>query len=254
MKHVFQSIWWWTRVLLLAIVGAYALALLSFNANARADVWYWPGRPAENTSIIALVLASFIAGGLVCTIGWALFSAWVGYRRTRELRRQRMIAEQREAVERKAAMLRIKPPPQPVIREAPKPVPPPPPPRPPEPQEPEPIIEPLVPAPPASRATVSSPPPPAEPQLAAAALAPPTTDDAAPPITVEAHRTTPFASQPIAPGAKAATDSPDIVEEPTAMRRRLPTSRGPASPATDRSPPPRPLQRTACALASAPSG
>ena len=121
MKQILQTIWWWVRVGLLLIVALYALALIWSNANQHAFVWYWPGRPAEDTSIIALALASFIAGGLVCTIGWALVSAWFSYRRNAEIRRRRSEEERRAELQRKAAMLRVKPVPQPVVRTPPPP-------------------------------------------------------------------------------------------------------------------------------------
>lgn len=223
MKQVFQTIWWWTRVGLLVVVAIYALALLAFNSNQRADVWYWPGRPAENTSIIALVLASFIAGGLVCTIGFALFSAWVGYRRTRQLRRARADQERREELQRKAAMLRVKPPPAAIVRGGPVPamasatVPATLPPAPSAEREPIPLVEPK----PSDRMMepVATPLPIAVPTAASA----PTPRDT--PIVVDAHRATPFAVQPIAgdapPVEPPATGSgqPHVIDPPTSTER-----------------------------------
>lgn len=116
MKQFLSSLWWWTRVIVLVVVGLYALALLWKNSSQTASIWYWPGRPAEETNIMALALASFLSGGLIMTIGWALGTAMVNLRRTRAARKKRAAALQREEIERKASMLRVKPAPAPIVR------------------------------------------------------------------------------------------------------------------------------------------
>lgn len=105
----------------LAVVGLYALALLWKNSSQRASIWYWPGSPAEETNMMVLALAAFVSGGLM----WGLASALLTLRRTRAARRKRAVEFQREEMERKASMLRVKPAPAPIVRPRvePKPVP-----------------------------------------------------------------------------------------------------------------------------------
>ena len=215
MKQVFQSIWWWARLGTLAVVALYVLVLLARNADQSANIWYWPGRPAESTSIIALALLSFIAGGLICTIGWALLSAWIGFRRTQEIRRKRLIAERRDEFARKAAMLRVKPAPQPTIRR-------PSPPATPASVTPEPIVEPLVPRPVAKPAPTPAVVVIAEPGVVVPAPRVELVEEGAAPIAVEAHRATPFASTPIAPGAKPQAEPLEEIEQPPADSRPQP--------------------------------
>lgn len=116
MRHFLASLWWWIRVIVLVVVGLYALALLWNNSKQSASLWYWPGRPVEETSVIALALAAFLSGGLIMTIGWALGTAMVNLRRTQAARRKRAAEMQREEIERKASMLRVKPAPAPIVR------------------------------------------------------------------------------------------------------------------------------------------
>lgn len=112
MKQLLTTVWWWTRLVILALVGLYALALLWKNSSQRASIWYWPGSPAEETNIMVLALAAFVSGGLM----WALASALLTLRRTRAARRKRSLELQREEMERKASMLRVKPAPAPIVR------------------------------------------------------------------------------------------------------------------------------------------
>lgn len=128
MKQFLASLWWWIRVLVLVTVGLYAMALLWKNSKQTASIWYWPGRPVEETNIMAFGLAAFLLGGLTLTIGWALGTATVNLRRTRAARKKRAEMLAREEMERKASMLRVKPAPTPVVRprvepRAPEPVP-----------------------------------------------------------------------------------------------------------------------------------
>ncbi len=116
MKHFLASLWWWIRVLVLVTVGLYALALLWKNSKQTASIWYWPGRPVEETSVIALAVAAFFCGGLIMTISWALFTATVNLRRTRAARKKRAEQLAREEMERKASMLRVKPAPTPMVK------------------------------------------------------------------------------------------------------------------------------------------
>jgi hypothetical protein len=192
MKQFVQSIWWWTRVAIIVVVGTYALLSLWNNTGKPVTVWYWFGR-TEDASVVALAAASFLAGGVICTTALALLTATWRYRRTRADRRERLIEERREEMARKAARLRVKPPPAPIIK---RPLPPPPPP------ENVPIVV-EVRQPPAAKI---------ERQMASLLgeeLEPP--HDA---IHVETHRATPFASTPaIDPRAKPPA-GPEIVDEP----------------------------------------
>ena len=210
---------------LIVVLSIYGLLALWNNAGKPIDVWYWFGR-TESTSIAALAVASFLAGGLVCSTFFALASATLRYRRTREHRRQRLLEEHREELSRKAAMLRVKPPPAPIVKQ----------------KELPPTNEPIIvdlreprPKPTAPPSPLSMPVPmPAATQAATPApvmVVPTTAPAAAPapvpvrveptdrpaggkaPIEVEATRATPFASTPsIAPGAKVVEPLP-IVEE-----------------------------------------
>ena len=116
MRQLIAAFWWWIRVIVLAVAGVYAFMLLWKNSGQNALIWYWPGQPAEQTNIMALTLAAFLSGGLIMTIGWALFTATVNLRRTRAVRRKRAAEMQREEIERKASMLRVKPAPAPIVR------------------------------------------------------------------------------------------------------------------------------------------
>lgn len=115
MRQLLAIIWWWIRVAVLVLAIAYAIALL-WNNSGKAEIWYWPGRPKEETTILAFGAAAFLSGGIVMTIGWALFKASVTYRRSKAARHRRLIEQQREEATRKAAMLRTKPAPTPVPR------------------------------------------------------------------------------------------------------------------------------------------
>jgi hypothetical protein len=115
MRQIVQTIWWWVRVALIVVVGVYAMLSLWNNTGKSIQVWYWFGR-VEETSIVALALASFLLGGVLCSTGLALASATIRYRRTREHRRLRLIEERREMLAKKAAMLRTKPPPAPIVK------------------------------------------------------------------------------------------------------------------------------------------
>lgn len=121
MRQFFSALWWWVRVIVLVVVGLYALTLLWNNSTQRAWIWYWPGKPAEETSVVALIIAAFVCGGLIFTIGWALGTAMVNLRRTRAARRKRAAELAREEIERKASMLRVKPAPAPIVRPRPEP-------------------------------------------------------------------------------------------------------------------------------------
>ena len=120
MRNVLDSIWWWTRLVVLVLVGVYILALLFNNSGQTATLWYWVGRQSDNIPIITIVLVSFLAGGVVSITAWALTSAMLTYRRTREERRGRAERERLEAMHRKAGMLRTKPAPTPVVRRPPE--------------------------------------------------------------------------------------------------------------------------------------
>ena len=120
MRNVLDSIWWWTRLVVLVLVGVYILALLFNNSGQTATLWYWVGRQSDNIPIITIVLVSFLAGGVVSITAWALTSAMLTYRRTREERRGHAERERLEAMHRKAGMLRTKPAPTPVVRRPPE--------------------------------------------------------------------------------------------------------------------------------------
>lgn len=123
MRDFFASLWWWTRLAALLLVGVYLLALIWMNSGETPRLWYFFGRDASPVSIIAVVLVSFLAGGIVFTTGWALIKATYRYRRTREAKRVRVRASTRLEAERKAARLQVKPAPQPIVRApAPPPV------------------------------------------------------------------------------------------------------------------------------------
>lgn len=124
MRNFLDAVWWWTRLVGLLIVATYLISLIAMNAGQKADLWYWFGRPEAPSSIISLVLVSFLSGGVVFTTGWAMLKALIRYRRTREARRERVERERRLDIERKAAMLRTKPAPQPIVRKPPPPPPP----------------------------------------------------------------------------------------------------------------------------------
>ena len=109
MRNLLEAIWWWTRVAVLCVVGLYVLALLFNNSGQTARLWYWFGHESDNTPIITIVVVSFLTGGVVTTTGWALLTATIGYRRTRDARRERLAFEQRQAMHQKAARLRVKP-------------------------------------------------------------------------------------------------------------------------------------------------
>jgi hypothetical protein len=193
MKQMVQSIWWWTRVAVIVVVSLYALLSLWCNSGKSVEVWYWFNR-REETSIVALAVASFLAGGVICSTSLALFTATLRYRRTREHRRERAIAEQREQLAKKASMLRTKPPPAPIVRRPPPPPPPP---------ENVPIVvevrQPLAVKNEQLHARLSE-------EL----------DRSVEAIHVETHRATPFASTPaIDPQAKPPA-GPEIVDEPKA--------------------------------------
>jgi hypothetical protein len=194
MRQIVQSIWWWTRVAVIVVISLYALLSLWNNSGRSVEVWYWFGR-REETSIVALAVASFLAGGVICSTTLALFTATLRYRRTREHRRERAIAEQRETLAKKASMLRTKPQPQPIVRRPPPPPPPP---------ENVPIVV-EVRQPPVAKI---------ERQIERMAdVQIETPPDA---IHVETHRATPFASTPaIDPQAKPPA-GPEIVDEPKA--------------------------------------
>lgn len=200
MRQIVQSIWWWLRVTVIVVVSVYALLSLWNNTGKTIQVWYWFGR-VEETSIVALAVASFLAGGVICSMAFALVSATIRYRRTRALRRERMIEEQRELLTRKAAMLRTKPPPGPLVKRSPPPSPPP------MEQENQPIIVDVRPPPAAKleREVV---------RLQERAIEVKVEETPTEAIHVDAHRATPFASTPaIDPRAKPPA-GPDIVDEP----------------------------------------
>ena len=115
MRQVVHFIWWWTRVAILIVIGLYALLSLWNNTGKPITVWYWFGHE-EGTSVVGLALASFFAGGILCSTALALFTATLRYRRTREHRRQRAIEEQREELSKKASRLRTKPVMAPIVR------------------------------------------------------------------------------------------------------------------------------------------
>lgn len=192
MRQFVQTIWWWTRVAVIVVVGTYALLSLWKNTGKPVTVWYWFDR-TEDASVVALAVASFLAGGVICTTALALLTATWRYRRTRADRRERLIEERREEMARKAARLRVKPPPAPIVKR---------PPPPPPPRENVPIIV-EVRQPPAAKI---------ERQIERIEV----TQAETPPdaIHVETHRATPFASTPaIDPRAKPPA-GPEIVDEP----------------------------------------
>lgn len=125
MRNFLDAVWWWVRLAALLVVAIYLIALIAMNAGQKADLWYWFGRPEAPSSIISLVLVSFLSGGVVFTTGWAMFKAMLRYRRTRAERRERAERDARLEMQRKAAMLRTKPAPTPIVRKPPAPATPP---------------------------------------------------------------------------------------------------------------------------------
>lgn len=177
---------------IIVVVGTYALLSLWKNTGKPVTVWYWFDR-TEDASVVALAVASFLAGGVICTTALALLSATWRYRRTRAERRERLIGERREEMARKAARLRVKPPPAAIVKH---------PPAPPLPPENLPIIVDV------------RPPPAAKIERQIERIEAAQTEVRSDAIHVETHRATPFASTPaIDPRAKPPA-GPEIVDEP----------------------------------------
>lgn len=203
MRQIVQSIWWWVRVALIVVVAIYAMLSLWNNTGQQITVWYWFGR-REETSIVALALASFLLGGVLCSTGLALASATIRFRRTREDRRLRLIEEHREMLAKKAAMLRTKPPPAPIVKvkEPPK-------------EPPREIESEIVPIVVEHQASKLVKPMPDRIELAEAPKPDPT-------IAVETHRATPFASTPaIDPRAKVVEPLPIVEQSGSLPAERL---------------------------------
>jgi uncharacterized integral membrane protein len=99
----------WTKVVVFAFVTLYLLTFIFRNSDNPAKFWFWFWKPDLETSILYLVLFSFLAGVLLTLL---VRTTWTTVRQIREVRqRARTEKLEREVADMKskAAMLQTRP-------------------------------------------------------------------------------------------------------------------------------------------------
>jgi uncharacterized integral membrane protein len=99
----------WSKVVIFAFVTLYLLTFIFRNSDEPAKFWFWFWKPDLETSILYLVLVSFLAGVLLTLL---VRTTWTTVRQIREVRqRARTEKLEREVADMKskAAMLQTRP-------------------------------------------------------------------------------------------------------------------------------------------------
>lgn len=113
MGNLWLKIKVWTKLLVFALLSVYVLTFIWKNIDPQVSLWFWYFRPPVTLPVLLLALVSFMIGVFGTVLSRTTFRT---IRQLRELKvrtRSDRLQREVEEMQKKAAMLRARPAPEP---------------------------------------------------------------------------------------------------------------------------------------------
>ncbi|HEY7088195.1 MAG TPA: LapA family protein [Tepidisphaeraceae bacterium] len=108
MGNLWLKIKVWTKSLIFGALLLYGLLFILNNSGQAVKFWYWPWKPVYETSMLVLILVTFLAGVIGTVLVRTTFKTLRQMRQLRERGRIERLERETADMKAKAAMLQTR--------------------------------------------------------------------------------------------------------------------------------------------------